>query len=265
MFSRRVMGVGLPLVAHLTPAELAAVIAHEFGHYVSGDVAMGPWVHRTRAAIGRAVIATTDTWLAAPFRAYAQLFLKSTLAVSRQQEFVADRTAARIAGSSAAASALDRVRSLAPAYAHFLNTEVGPVVSRGFLPPMAAGFAQYLEQPAIARFMEAAAESRGGEAHGAYDTHPPMAERIAALRRLTASAPELATSSHAPALERPEQHARALVGHALGEEAMLKLKPIAWDEVAERVFVQNWHEVARVQAAWLGTRTVDDLPSDRAT
>jgi heat shock protein HtpX len=44
--SRRVMGVGLPLLAHLTPSELAAVIAHEFGHYVSGDVGLGPWIYR---------------------------------------------------------------------------------------------------------------------------------------------------------------------------------------------------------------------------
>src|SRR5689334_5857236 len=32
--SRRVMGIGLPLIKGLTPAELRAVIAHEFGHYV---------------------------------------------------------------------------------------------------------------------------------------------------------------------------------------------------------------------------------------
>jgi Zn-dependent protease with chaperone function len=32
-----------------------------------------------------------------PFRAYAELFLKTTLTVSREQEFVADRTAARVA------------------------------------------------------------------------------------------------------------------------------------------------------------------------
>jgi heat shock protein HtpX len=44
--SRRVMGVGLPLLAHLLPAELTAVIAHEFGHYLSGDVGLGPWIYK---------------------------------------------------------------------------------------------------------------------------------------------------------------------------------------------------------------------------
>jgi hypothetical protein len=38
----QLMDVGLPLLAHLTTAEPAAVIAHEFGHYVSGDVGLGP-------------------------------------------------------------------------------------------------------------------------------------------------------------------------------------------------------------------------------
>jgi len=33
--SRRVMGIGLPLIKGLSPAELRSVIAHEFGHYVS--------------------------------------------------------------------------------------------------------------------------------------------------------------------------------------------------------------------------------------
>ena len=114
--SRRVMGVGLPLLAHLSASELKAVIAHEFGHYVSGDVSLGPWIYKTRSAIGRALAATQGTVLAAPFDLYAKLFLKTTLAVSRQQEFEADRTAARVAGAAPMTRALQRVTALAPAY-----------------------------------------------------------------------------------------------------------------------------------------------------
>jgi Zn-dependent protease with chaperone function len=35
--SRRVMGVGLPLLGTLTIDQFRAVLAHEFGHYDAGD------------------------------------------------------------------------------------------------------------------------------------------------------------------------------------------------------------------------------------
>lgn len=262
--SRRVMGVGLPLLAQLTPAELAAVIAHEFGHYVSGDVGLGPWIYKTRAAIIRAVAATDDTWLAAPFRAYAQLFLKTTLAVSREQEFVADRTAARVAGSPAAKSALARVAALAPAYSAFLETEVKPVLHAGCLPSLAAGFDKYVRQPRIAAFMESAAsEQSSGGAAGEYDTHPPMADRIAALEQLPLTAPLVAASTAESALGQLDRHSRELMRHLLGDETMGQLRPIRWDEAGEAVYARRWREVAEEQANWLGDRGVMDLPSDR--
>lgn len=261
--SRRVMGVGLPLLAHLKPAELAAVIAHEFGHYVSGDVGLGPWIYKTRAAIIRAVAATHETWLAMPFRVYAELFLKTTLAVSREQEFVADRTAAGAAGAEAAASALRRVAALAPAYDAYLHTELKPLVQAGFLPPVAAGFDRYLRQPRIAAFIEtAASEHTTGAEVGEYDTHPPMADRIAALERLPQAPPAISVPQGA-ALAHFDQHARALMRYALGPEMMSRLKSIAWDEAGEAVYAQRWREAAEHYAEWLGSRTVDDLPSGR--
>ena len=48
--SRRVMGLGLSLMQILTVSELRAVVAHEFGHFHGGDVAIGPWIHKTSAA-----------------------------------------------------------------------------------------------------------------------------------------------------------------------------------------------------------------------
>jgi heat shock protein HtpX len=262
--SRRVMGVGLPLLAHLKPAELAAVIAHEFGHYVSGDVGLGPWIYKTRAAIIRAVAATHETWLEMPFRAYAHLFLKTTLAVSREQEFVADRTAATVAGAEAAASALRRVAALAPAYDAYLHTELKPLVQAGFLPPIAAGFDRYLRQPRIAAFIESAAsEHTTGAEVGQYDTHPPIADRIAALERLRQSPPAISIASQGPALAQIDQHARVLMRYMLGQEMMSRLKSIAWDEAGEAVYARRWRAAAQQHAAWVGSRTADDLPSGR--
>jgi Zn-dependent protease with chaperone function len=262
--SRRVMGVGLPLVAHLTPAELAAVIAHEFGHYVSGDVGLGPWIYKTRGAIIRAVAATHETWLAVPFRVYAQLFLKTTLAVSREQEFVADRTAAAVAGREAAASALRRVATLAPAYDDYLQTELRPLVQAGCLPPVAAGFDRYLRHPRIAALMQTAASDRTtGAEVGEYDTHPPMADRIAALERLPRSTPAVSVASQGAVLTELDRHAKALMRYTLGAETMSRLKPITWGEAGEAVYARRWRETAEHFAEWLGARTVDGMPAGR--
>jgi heat shock protein HtpX len=97
--SRRVMGLGLPLMCLLTRSQFRAVLAHEFGHYHGGDTKLGPWIHKTRSAIGRTLQSLGDSWLQKPFLLYGNMFLRITHAVSRRQEFVADELAARTAGS----------------------------------------------------------------------------------------------------------------------------------------------------------------------
>ena len=151
--SKRVMGVGLPLIKGLSPAELRSVIAHEFGHYVSGDVALGPWIHKTRAAIGRTLqnLAQHNQLLSGVFNWYARMFMRMTTQISREQEFVADATAARVAGTASTISALKRVEVIAPAYATYINNEVFPVLRAGYLPPITEGFDQYLNDPETSR------------------------------------------------------------------------------------------------------------------
>src|SRR6185436_7660011 len=138
------MGIGLPLIKGLSPAELRSVIAHEFGHYVSGDVALGPWIYKTRAAIGRTLTTLGDSILTKAFAWYARMFMRMTMQISREQEFVADATAARVAGTASTINALKRVDVIAPAYSSYLQNEVLPVLRAGFLPPITEGFDQYI-------------------------------------------------------------------------------------------------------------------------
>ncbi len=51
--SRRVMGLGLPLMSILTVSQFRAVLAHELAHYYGGDTSLGPWVYKTKMAILR--------------------------------------------------------------------------------------------------------------------------------------------------------------------------------------------------------------------
>jgi Zn-dependent protease with chaperone function len=138
--SHRVMGVGLPLLQALSQLELKAIIAHEFGHYASGDVRIGPWIYKTRAAIGRTLQDLRGGWLEEPFKWYGEHFLRLTHDISRQQEFMADRIAAGVSGAAAMSSALRRVTALAPTFSSYLSNEVAPVLRAGFLPPITGGF-----------------------------------------------------------------------------------------------------------------------------
>src|SRR5688572_19571668 len=109
--SRRVMGLGLPTFQALTIPQFAAVIAHEFGHYHHGDVALGPLLYRLRAGLGRTLHALEErrNFVAIPFRWYGNLFLRVTGGVSRKQEFGADALAAQVTGPEALASGLKTV------------------------------------------------------------------------------------------------------------------------------------------------------------
>src|SRR5687768_16965291 len=176
--SKRVMGVGLPLLKALSPAELRSVIAHEFGHFVSGDVALGPWIYKTRAAIFRAVEGVSGSLLQWLFVAYGKMFMRMTMQVSREQEFVADATAAKVAGVAPAISALKRVEFIAPAYASYVNNEVLPVLRAGFLPMVGEGFDRYLADPSMTQLFQDYAKQAIGAEVGEYDSHPPTAERV---------------------------------------------------------------------------------------
>jgi Zn-dependent protease with chaperone function len=262
--SRRVMGVGLPLLKALSPAELRSVIAHEFGHFVAGDVALGPWVYKTRAAIFRALEGLSGNILQWLFNWYGRMFMRMTMQVSREQEFAADATAARVAGVAPATSALRRVELIAPAYGSYLNNEVMPVLRAGFLPPVGDGFDRYLADPDMAKlFQDYAKQSALGVDAGEYDSHPPHAERVAALQRIKQKPSENPKDAKAVMLKEPERHIRALMEHIYGREQVVKLKPIKWEEVGDKVYTTMWTSMVQEHARWLGALTADQIPSDK--
>lgn len=263
--SKRVMGVGLPLLKGLSPAELRSVIAHEFGHFVSGDVALGPWIYKTRAAIFRALDHVGHMWiLAKMFELYGRMFMKMTMQVSREQEFVADATAARVAGVSAAMSALKRVEVIAPAYTSFYQNEVVPVFRAGYLPPIHDGFERYLADPDMSKlFTDYAKKNALGAETGEYDSHPPTAERVAAIARLNFKVGEYPRDKTAVMLKDPDRHVRSLVEYIYGKENVAQLKSIKWEEVGSKVYAAMWQSMVDEHAKWLGALTADRIPPDK--
>lgn len=255
--SRRVMGIGLPLMQVLSVSQLEAVLAHEFGHYHGGDTMLGPWVYKTRAAIGRTLSSLGDEGiLHLPFRWYGNMFLRLTLAVSRAQEYAADRLAATLVGSGHLAEGLKRVHAAAPAFDAYWSDEAAPVLEGGYRVPLMSGFHRFLAVPKIEEAMggflkQALAEEQTEK----YDTHPALKDRLAALEDLPAGEPD----DGRPAV--------TLLGDTAGAEQLLleflgatDLTSIAWEQVGQSVLLPRWQKQVQGLGALLEGTPLAETP-----
>ena len=229
---RRVMGLGVPLMQVLDRRQFEAVLAHEFGHYGHGDTRLGPWIYRTRAAIGRALhgLQNQGALLRKPFEWYGQTFIRITQRISRQQELAADASAARCFGTAALAGGLRRTHDAALAFDAYWREEVGPVVQAGFVPPLCDGFRRYLASPA-AQALRARPEAEADP----YDSHPPVAQRVAALGPVLPdgdATPALDLLADLPTLERE-------LWRSTGVDLDAAL-PLGWSDVDARIWRPQW-------------------------
>ncbi len=262
--SRRVMGLGLPLLQALTIPELRAVIAHEFGHYYGGDTRLGPWVYKTRAAIGRTIetLHRNAALLKGPFIAYGKLFLRITLAVSRRQEFTADALAARTVGARHLETGLGRIHGAALAYTAYWNQEVDPVLRAGFVPPIARGFGHFLTAPGV---VDAVSKSISDEIASTesdpFATHPPLRERLEALREFTEAGESGDDKPALMLLEEPEALEHPLLARIVLTDYLSRLKPVAWEDVGLNVWKPFWERVAQQEASAFAGVTVEAIPA----
>ncbi len=233
---RYVVGLGLPLFALLTKDELASVLAHELGHQTGHDLALGPWLYRTRSNIGHAIGALEGSafFLDVPFRAYSKLFLRVTASVSREQELAADAQAARLCGGGATGRALRKVAAFGPLWDAYLEQDLVPLIETGLRPPVIEGFRRFLAQGARRRDVEKQLAAAAAEPPSVWDTHPPVAQRLQAL------GVPLAPGD----LALPEDSCLALLhGERAVDEAWYPrathgdLVALGWDELAAKVLL----------------------------
>ncbi|HYC91535.1 MAG TPA: M48 family metallopeptidase [Thermoanaerobaculia bacterium] len=259
---RRVMGLGLPLMQTTTVSQFRAILAHEFGHYHGGDTKLGPWIYKTRVAIGRTLQGlNNEGFIHKPFEWYGNFFMRVTQAISRAQELAADRLAAQVAGAQAMIDALVAVERSAMAYDAFFQNELIPVVSNGYKPPIAAGFSRFLAAENIASSLTSAVDEslREGQAD-VYDSHPPLRERVEALKALVADAPathEPFASSLLRQLSRVEE---ALLRSMLTDSSM-ELRDVQWEETGTSVYLPVWRKSAEEHVDALRDVTAEELPT----
>ncbi|MEV6133539.1 M48 family metalloprotease [Streptomyces violaceusniger] len=200
---RRVLYLGMPLLACLSPAELRAVLAHELGHFSRRHSRFGAVAHRGAAGLVAARQAIQEAsaanhlvrlyagWPLLLLGLYTHVFRWLTRPVRRRQELEADREAARVAGPGAMADALCSTAALEAAWQEFLADFLAPMRrATGRTPddPFRA-FAHMVEAPEV-REPLAALRARAVERPAdPDDAHPALATRWERLARLPAPEP----------------------------------------------------------------------------
>jgi hypothetical protein len=259
--SRRVMGIGLPLMQVMSVSQLGAILAHEFGHYHGGDTKLGPWIYKTRFAIGRTLENLGEGgWLHLPFRWYGAFFMRVTQAISRAQEYTADRLAAGVAGTKSLIEGLKKVHAYAPAYDAYWQQELAPVLSAGYRVPMAAGFDHFLEVPRVRDAVRAGLDYQLAETESdPYDSHPPLVQRIAAAESTASEGPDPIDEPAVSLLGDIATTEQALIDYFSLQAGGMSFAPLSWADVPEKVFLASWQEQAEALSEQLAGVLFGDL------
>ncbi|GGP84176.1 Zn-dependent protease [Streptomyces melanogenes] len=263
--------LGLPLMMGMDEMQLRAVLAHEMGHYANFDTRLTPLIARGRAQLirtiahfhersaqkianerarqdkhaakriakGRRATKVDTPGLGAAYRgmanvytAYGNFFMRTTLAAARRQELAADLAAVRVAGRDAAASALRKLNALDSALDFYMSSYATLGVGAGLLPrpgQVFGGLRNLLD--ARAQELEKLSRELATEPTSPYDSHPPLAERVARLEAL----PDDGRAGQAarPAMELLADANAALTAleQAVLTPQALALKRVDWEDL----------------------------------
>src|SRR5581483_7647350 len=202
--SRRIMGIGLPLLSTLTVSQFRAVLAHEFAHYYGGDTSLGPWVYKTKSSMIRvfenigsvgalariAILGVMYLVVTSVLKWYFMAFLRGINFVSRRQEFRADELACLVAGRENLIDGLRTIHGTAIAWPSYWKSEVGPLLGEGKLVAISEGFTRFLRAPDVSTSIEKSLAVRlEKEKTEPYDTHPPLRDRISAAQNFSGCSP----------------------------------------------------------------------------
>jgi Zn-dependent protease with chaperone function len=187
---RNALLIGLPLMKALTREQLAAVLAHEFGHLAGGHGRLNNWVYRLRFGWMRLAAAlqgrqTAGSFLFQPFfKWYAPYFSAVSFPLARANEYDADRASARLTTPAVAAAALTNVNVIASFLeARFwpdLHRKADDVPSPSFTPyaQMGGVIAAGVDPTAVRGWLDMAMARQTSIT----DTHPALADRLCALK-----------------------------------------------------------------------------------
>lgn len=184
--NKRIMALGLPLVATLNVSEFHALLVHEFGHYHNGDTRLGAWIYRTR----RQLMELTEPSIRqfrngglvlifqGFFALYAILFLRITRSISRQQELKADVLAAELAGAKHMIGVLQKIPHIRSTFSFYWDYYVLPSIKHDVWPAFTGRFLAFMSNNPLPKKSLIIQQSNPVNK---YDTHPPLNTRLKLL------------------------------------------------------------------------------------
>lgn len=255
---RRVMGIGLGLLAVDNLSQFRATVAHEFGHFKGGETKLSGLIYATRTMMIRTLEnlgQSSGALLRKPFEWMLRIYLRITQAISRQQELVADEWSLRIAGKQAHITGLRQEGLHGAGFSLFLNNEVYPLGKLGVVPDnLFEGYRRYIGSSDWARVQPEVKALLSRRETDPYDSHPGLEERIAFAEKVEVAEQPVDETPAYTLLSDVEALEKRYTAEMKPEE----LKLIPWSEVGTR-WSAMWNETAsRVQArvpgfslAWL--------------
>ena len=273
--SRRIMGLGLPLLSLLTVSQFRAVLAHEFAHYYGGDTSLGPWVYRTKTSIVRifenigsvgklariAILGLMYMAVATVLKGYFITFLRAINLVSRRQEYRADELACLVAGRQNLIDGLQSIHRAAMAWPSYWNSEVAPSLNDGCLVAVGDGFVRFVSAPEIsAAISKSLSQRMQEEKTQPYDTHPPLRDRIAAAQKLPDCAALSDTQPASILIDNLPATEMKFVEDRIPDLQPGSLKYVSWNEVALRVTIPSWQSFVTEYSEALTGVTAGSIP-----
>lgn len=186
---RNHLEIGLPLAMALNVEELKAVIAHEMGHLSEAHGKFGAWIYRQRVTWHaleskfRNPVGIFDQILGAFYGWYAPYFYAYSFVLARNHEYAADRAAANATSAAAIGAALTKLelagRFLSEIFWKRLYDQVDKQPEPPYLPHaiMPRAFKAAHQQWARPDWLQQSLNRYAADD----DTHPSLAERLAAL------------------------------------------------------------------------------------
>ncbi|MBB3220006.1 M48 family metallopeptidase [Pseudoduganella umbonata] len=189
--STNYLTLGLPYLLGVPAREMAATVAHEYGHLCGNHGKSAAWLYRQRLVFGtlhghlRALAAGSllHRGIAAVLDRLMPYYNAYTFVLARQNEYDADRTASGVAGSVVNAQGLVRdtlqARWIADAFWPTLLRQADDAERPLFMPfaamrtALKAGYAHWAQPAALAAAL--------AERSGVHDTHPCLRERVDAI------------------------------------------------------------------------------------
>ncbi|GAA4988197.1 M48 family metallopeptidase [Nonomuraea thailandensis] len=232
--TRRRMFIGLPLLQTLTVDEMRAVLGHELGHYSGAHTRLGAPVYRGRVSL----IATVQGLHNHPFVQrlftwYAKLYLRVSQAVSRRQELEADQLAVAIGGRQAMAGALRKIHATATGWDLYVSNYLSLTGAGGARPASVfGGFHSLMSDPD--RQAEIAKLGEQPEEVSPYDSHPSLAERLAAVDRLPEPQHVPDPRSALTLLADANVAVQAVEQSMWSQEALSTLRAVSWEELVSQ-------------------------------